>query len=56
MHTDKALIEIRRKISIVKSNRDKYRHPNDILICLSIREAQIMDNLYFLMQPIWESL
>jgi hypothetical protein len=49
MHTDDKLAEIQWKIRHVKENHNnKYRNPRQILAILSLREMQLIDQLYFL--------
>ena len=49
MHTDAQLADIQHKIGIVKENHNnKYRFPKEILRILSLREMELLDNLYFL--------
>lgn len=49
MNVDKALADVQYKIGVVKENHNnKYRHPVEILAILSLREMQLLDQLYFL--------
>lgn len=49
MNVDTQMNDIKHKINTVKENRgNKFRCPRDILIILSMREAELEDQLFFL--------
>mgnify|MGYP003443577796 CR=1 FL=1 len=49
MNVDTQMNDVKHKIEVIKENRgNKYRYPRDILIVLSMREAELEDQLFFL--------